>query len=124
MRIFVFVHKNTRFLFMDRLILIGMTEKWGRPAPLRCETVPIGDGVAEVRVQVTDENGTYCLDGADFFCFSIAGDGERIDNQGTVSGSRMVQARNGRGQIRVRTNGGKSCVGIRYKGVETAFVNL
>ena len=38
-----------------------------------------------------------------------------------VTGSRKVQARNGRGEIRIRTNGGFSCVSASYEGVKTTF---
>lgn len=58
------------------------------------------------------------------FSFDIAGDGELIQNQGTATGSRKVQARNGRAQIRVRTQGGTSCVAVKADKVQTSFITV
>lgn len=105
----------------DEITLEYQTEKWGEPASVEIETVLEEDGQAVVHVQVVDSNGIPCLDEAGFFEFGIAGDGELVQNQGTVTGSRKVQARNGRGEIRIRTNGGFSCVSASYEGVKTTF---
>ena len=108
----------------DSVTLSYQTRKWGKPAEIRLESVPAGDGTVEVRAQITDSDGVPCLDADGFFRFSIAGDGELIQNQGTVSGSRKVQAANGRGRILVRTCGGNSCVGVSYDGVATALTEI
>lgn len=71
-----------------------------------------------------DSNGIRCLDSRVFVSFDIAGDGELIQNQGTATGSRKVQARNGRAQIRVRTHGGTSCVAVKADKVQTSFITV
>ena len=108
----------------DSVSFVYQTEKWGSPEHISIETDPVGDGVVEIRAQVTDGNGIPCLDADGYFTFSIAGDGALIQNQGTASGSRKIQAANGRGKIRVRTSGGKACAGVSYDGTVTELVDL
>ena len=100
------------------------TEKWGKETAFKVKNTSVGDGVVEIEAQLVDEKGTRCLDSRIFVYFDIAGDGELIQNQGTVTGSRKVQARNGRAQIRVRTNQGTSCVAVKADHVQTSFVTI
>ena len=106
----------------DELVFEYQTEKWGKETAFEVKATPVGDGVVEVEAQLVDEKGTRCLDSRVFVYFDIAGDGELIQNQGTATGSRKVQARNGRAQIRVRTNQGTSCVAVKADNVQTSFV--
>lgn len=46
-----------------------------------------------------------CLDAANVISFEAAGDGKLIQNLGTSTGSRRVQAYNGRAAIRIDLNG-------------------
>lgn len=108
----------------DELVFEYQTEKWGKETAFKVKNTPVGDGVVEVEAQLVDEKGTRCLDSRIFVYFDIAGDGELIQNQGTVTGSRKVQARNGRAQIRVRTNQGTSCVAVKADHVQTSFVTI
>lgn len=108
----------------DEVSLVYQTAVWGEPYDFAVSAETLGDGILEITVQLVDRDGNCCLDAADFMYFSIAGDGELIRNQGTVHGSGKVQARNGRGQIRVRTCGGASCIAVRYDGVRTKFINI
>ena len=108
----------------DELVFEYQTEKWGKGTAFKVKNTPVGDGVVEVEAQLVDEKGTRCLDSRIFVYFDIAGDGELIQNQGTVTGSRKVQARNGRAQIRVRTNQGTSCVAVKADHVQTSFVTI
>lgn len=106
----------------DELVFEYQTEKWGKETAFKVKTTPVGDDIIEVEAQLVDEKGVRCLDSRIFVYFDIAGDGELIQNQGTVTGSRKVQARNGRAQIRVRTNRGTSCVAVKAEHVQTSFV--
>lgn len=108
----------------DELVFEYQTEKWGKETAFKVKTTPVGDDIIEVEAQLVDEKGVRCLDSRIFVYFDIAGDGELIQNQGTVTGSRKVQARNGRAQIRVRTNQGTSCVAVKAEHVQTSFVTV
>jgi beta-galactosidase len=77
-----------------------------------------------VQVQLLDAQNVPCLDAVNFIRFGLAGDGKLVDNQGTSTGSRYVQAYNGRAIIRIQTNSGKSVVSAHVEGIATAFLNL
>lgn len=82
------------------------------------------NGVATVQVKIIDDNQVQCLDAANWINFSLAGDGRLIDDLGTSSGSRKVQAYNGRAIIRVESNKGKSVVGVQSPGLPSVFLDL
>jgi len=65
-----------------------------------------------------------CLDAANWINFSLAGDGILLDDLGTSTGSRKVQAYNGRAQISIDTRKGKSVVGVASPGLKSVFVEL
>lgn len=108
----------------DELTFEYQTEKWGIEAAFQVKTTPIADGIVEINAQLVDDKGIKCLDSREFVYFDIAGDGDLIQNQGTVTGSRKVQARNGRAQIRVRTHQGTSCVAVKADNVQTSFITV
>ena len=108
----------------DELSFEYQTEKWGKEHAFKITSTPREDGTVEVEAQLVDANGVRCLDSRIFVYFDIAGDGELIQNQGTVTGSRKVQARNGRVQIRVKTHNGTSCVAVKADQVKTSFITI
>ncbi|GHT50507.1 hypothetical protein AGMMS49982_05950 [Bacteroidia bacterium] len=65
-----------------------------------------------IYVLLLDADGVPCLDARNYLEFSLAGDGNLIDNQGTSTGSRKLQAYNGRAQIKVKLNGSDTNVVI------------
>jgi beta-galactosidase len=64
------------------------------------------------------------LDAKDVVRFSLAGGGCLIDNQGTSTGSRVVQLYNGRARISIRCKAGASTAGVTSEGVAPAFVTV
>jgi len=100
------------------------TEKWGKPAKVVVEKMPEDNGITAVRVQLLDEKNIPCLDAADWVSFGLAGEGSLIDDQGTATGSRHVQAFNGRALIRVRTHPGGSVISVKAGNLSTVFLNL
>jgi len=99
-------------------------EKWGKPARVQVKMTPEGGGVIAVRVQLLDEKNIPCLDAADFLNFGLAGEGALIDDQGTSTGSRYVQACNGRSLIRVRAQQGRAVISVKAGSLPTVFLNL
>jgi beta-galactosidase len=108
----------------DSISFTYQTAKWSKPAKLLLEKTGEENGIATLQVKLLDENGVPCLDAANWIRFALAGDGKLIDNQGTPSGSRYVQAYNGRAVIRVHTNGGRSVVSAKCEGLVTVFKDL
>lgn len=107
----------------DKINIEYQTEKWGTEHAFQTIAVNRNNDMTDIHVQLVDKNGVRCLDSKKFITFGITGDGELIQNQGTVRGSRKVQACNGRASITVRHTG-KACVSVQAEGVETEFVTL
>lgn len=119
----VIAHKGKETV-TDNISFEYQAEKWGTPAQLRLEKLSEENGIATIQVKLLDANNVLCLDAANWVRFSLAGDGKLIDNQGTSSGSRYVQAYNGRAIIRVQLKAGKTVIGTTVDKVGTVFLNL
>ena len=100
------------------------TAKWGKESAAAVSIVSREGDTVLLEVQLLDKDGIRCLDSKKYIEFEIAGDGSLIQNQGTSTGSRKVQAYNGRACIKVNLNKGKSLVAVKAKGIPTAFIEL
>ena len=118
------VGKKGKTVVKDEIKFSYQTEKWGKPAILVLTKIDQQDDVATVEVKLYDSKKVQCLDAANLISFSLAGDGTLIDNMGTSSGSRKVQAYNGRAIIRIRLNKGKSVVAVNSAGLPRSFAEL
>lgn len=108
----------------DEITFQYQTDKWDVPDRMVLEkTVAKGDTVT-LQVKFLDKNGVLCLDARNYANFQFAGDGKLLDNLGTSSGSRKVQAYNGRAVIRAVLAGKKAYAGVSSSGLETVFVKL
>ncbi|TVY08673.1 glycoside hydrolase family 2 TIM barrel-domain containing protein [Paenibacillus cremeus] len=90
----------------DELTFEYQTEAWGTPSELRLTAEKQVDGRVYVEARAYDANGVFCPDAAGFVRFGLAGDGQLLDNLGTIRGSRLVQLATGRAGIYVDPNGG------------------
>lgn len=108
----------------DEITQYYQTSKWARPSQITLHKISEADGVATVEARLTDDKNVPCLDARNWMYFSLAGDGELIDNLGTSSGSRKVQAYNGRAIIRIKTNGDRGTLCVKSPGIQTVFLNL
>ncbi|MBS1661796.1 MAG: DUF4982 domain-containing protein [Bacteroidetes bacterium] len=103
----------------DSIRFVYQTQTWGKPARVVLERL---DSVT-VRARLLDEKGVLCLNAANWIRWGLAGDGRLIDDLGTSTGSRYVQAFNGMGEIRV-VKGGRSVVSVSVEGLKTEFLTL
>lgn len=108
----------------DTLSQLYQTEKWGKPAKLNLEEIAQKDGIVTIQATLLDSKGILCLDATNWVNFSLTGDGVLLDDLGTSKGSRKLQVINGRAIINVKTNSGKSIIGIQSAGIQTVFLNL
>jgi beta-galactosidase len=106
----------------DEIELDYQTAKWGGPARLALTEIARDGDTATIEAKLLDANRVLCLDARNSVRFSLAGSGRMIDNQGTSSGSRLVQLYNGRAQISIQRNGGESTAGVASEGIAPAFV--
>lgn len=118
------IARNGKTTVQDSIHFEYQTDQWNKPAKLLLEKLGEENGIATVQVKLLDDKGVLCLDATNWIRFGLAGDGKLIDNQGTSSGSRYVQAYNGRAIIRMHTNGGKSVISAKSEGLTTVFKEL
>lgn len=100
------------------------TAKWGKEASMQLSVVSREGDTVLLEAQLFDKDGIRCLDSKKYIEFEQSGDGTLIQNQGTSTGSRKVQAYNGRARIKVKLNNGKSIVAVKSANLPTAFLNL
>jgi beta-galactosidase len=99
------------------------TRQWQAPARFEMKELTRNGKEVTVEALLVDEAGVPCLDSRSVVHFSAAGDGEMLDNLGTVGGSRVVQLANGRAWMTYRVGGG--CVAsVGTDGVPAAFLTL
>ncbi len=118
------IAKKRNIVVEDQIIFQYQTEKWGKPNNLLIEKIKEENGITTLQVKSLDDKNVQCLDASNFIRFSLAGDGQLMDNKGTSSGSRYVQLYNGRATIKVKTKEGRSSVCVVSKGLPTACLNL
>jgi beta-galactosidase len=104
----------------DEITFEYQTEHWGKPAELRLTRI----APDLIEAQLYDANGIRCLDSSDWIEFSIAGDGALLVNQGTATGSRRIQAANGRATIRLRSLSGPCVVSAKCDALPSALIHL
>ena len=99
------------------------TRQWKTPARFEMKELTRNGKNVMVEALLVDEAGVPCLDARNVVHFGAAGDGEMLDNLGTVGGSRVVQLANGRAWMTYKLNG--ECVAsISTGGVPPAFLTL
>lgn len=108
----------------DEIRFQYQTARWGNVSTLELrESSREGDQVT-VELWARDENRVLCLEARNRIRFEIAGEGALQDNLGTVSGSRVVELRNGRAQVTVSLRRGRCVVSASTEGIPAAFLFL
>ncbi|QIL41601.1 glycoside hydrolase family 2 protein [Pedobacter sp. HDW13] len=118
------IAKKGKETVTDEIKFNYQTEKWTKPALLELKKIDQQGDTATVEVKLLDSGNILCLDAINWISFGLTGDGKLIDNQGTSSGSRKVQAYNGRAIIKVKLNKGQSVVSVAAEGLKTVFTTL
>jgi beta-galactosidase len=108
----------------DEITQYYQTAKWSKPDRLKVRKITEDDEMVTVEAVLLDEYNVVCLDARNWIHFSLAGDGELINNLGTSSGSSKVQAYNGRAIISIKKNAGQSKLAIQSPGIQTVFLSL
>jgi len=112
----------------DEIGFLYQTDTWSAPAELRLveksRGTTAGSETVTVEAKLFDAKGVQCLDARNQVRFTIAGVGTLIDNHGTTRASRVVQLYNGRVEITLLRNSGKSVVGIASAGLPSTFCTI
>lgn len=104
-------------------------EPWGNPDHIRVTAHPLNNDMIMVEAQIEDARGLKCLDASHVVTFDVIGDAMLVENQGTSTGSRVIQASNGRARVKVNLSKEdmkdcKTMVSVHVKGLPTAFLDL
>ena len=108
----------------DEINFQYQTQKWTKPARLALTKIGEANGLTTIEVRLFDAQGVQCLDAASWLEFSLAGAGRLLDDLGTSSGSRKVQAYNGRAIIRVAAQAGQTAVAVQSPGLAAVILAL
>jgi Beta-galactosidase/beta-glucuronidase len=118
------VVKNGKDILTDEIQQEYQTQQWGKPAKLLLENIAAENGVYTIQAKIVDVNNVPCLDAKNWIYFDATGDGDLIVDQGTSTGSKKIQAYNGRALIRLRLPAGKSAVSGRLAGFKSTILML
>jgi beta-galactosidase len=77
-----------------------------------------------IEAKLLDSGGNLCVEARDNVRFTLAGAGQLRDNQGTSTGSRVVQLYNGRARISIVRGRGSLTAAVAADGVPTALCTL
>lgn len=108
----------------DQISQQYQTAKWTDPSKLIVERVNEEADIVTIQAKVVDGANVLCLDADNWIHFSLVGDGLLVDDLGTSSGSRKVQAYNGRAVIKLKTNNGRNVIGVQSPSLPTVFLSL
>jgi len=100
------VGKRTGRTVTDAIQFEYETRQWGPPARFEMKELTRNGNDVTVEALLVDAAGVPCLDSRAVVHFSAAGNGQILDNLGTVGGSRVVQLANGRAWMTFRVGGG------------------
>ncbi|HOI50195.1 MAG TPA: DUF4982 domain-containing protein, partial [Prolixibacteraceae bacterium] len=118
------VARKGKEVVTDEISFRYQTEKWGAPAQMALEKLAQQGDMVTLQVKFLDQHGVQCLDARNYAEFILAGDAKLLDNLGTSSGARKVQAYNGRAIIRVVLSGKQAVAGVKSEGLETVLIKL
>ncbi len=108
----------------DQIEFDYQTAIWDTPARFSLSQIARDNDVVTIEATASDAKGVLCLNAKNVVRFSLAGSGSLIDNQGTSTGSRVVQLYNGRARISIRCNHGPCTAGVTSEGIAPAFVTV
>ena len=120
----VAVAKKENGTLTDTTSFIYQTEKWNKPVKATIQKIKEDNAVVTVEIKLLDDKNVQCLDAANWIRFGLSGNGKLTDDLGTSSGSRYVQAYNGRAIISFQKNKGHSVISATIDGLTTVFLDL
>lgn len=91
--------------FSDEINCKYQVGEWGKVSKLLLEEEKIDETSSYLKVSAIDSNNLVCLDSKLTVEFSIVGEAKLIDNQGTSTGSRIIQLANGQAKIKIEKTG-------------------
>lgn len=115
---------NNKVEIKDEIRFEYETRPFSKETHIVAKISDAGDGKVWIEAELCDENGVVSLASSKFIEFESIGDGVLVANQGTSTGSKKVQAYNGRAKISLFKKKGESKVAIKSEGLRTVFVDI
>lgn len=112
---------------IDEISQDYQTASWGVPHHIRLLVHPLNNNEKMVEALIEDKNNVKCLDFSGFVSFDAIGDVKLVENQGTSTGSRYIQASNGRARIKLllpENQESDAIVSARTKDIPIAMIKL
>ena len=112
---------------VDEISQDYQTASWGVPHHIRLIINSLNNNEKMVEALVEDKNNVKCLDFSGFVSFDAIGDVKLVENQGTSTGSRYIQASNGRARIKLllpENQENDAIVSARTKDIPIAMIKL
>jgi len=103
---------------VDEITVDYQTATWSTPTQIQLTLEHVQGDTVTVAAQLLDCHGVRCLDATNRITFSVAGAARLLDNQGTSTGSRRIQAANGRALMRV-CRSAACAIGATAEGVKS-----
>jgi Beta-galactosidase/beta-glucuronidase len=110
-------------IIADEIQFEYQTKKWVTEAEIKLSSSKISEDTLMIEAQFIDKEGVRCLDSRKRVVFGITGDGDLIQNMGTTTGSRKIEAYNGRACIKIIRKG-ECVVSVKSDKIATAFIKL
>jgi len=118
------IGKKDKLIISDEITFDYQTEKWGKESQIRLSIIENTNEYALIEADFLDDKGVLCLDSNKFIFFDATGDGSLIINRGTSSGSKKVQAYNGKARIKLNKNDGKTIVSAKADEIKSVFISI
>ena len=111
---------------VDEICQEYQTASWGAPHHIRLTVHSLNEGKMMLDAQVEDSSNVKCLDYAGFISFDAIGNVKLLENQGSSTGSRYIQASNGRARIQLlpKHQEGEAVVSAQSKDMPIAMLKL
>ena len=118
------IGKKGKELITDEIRFEYETRPFGKEAQLKASIIETTPEYVWIEAELQDEKGVVCLTSREYINFESVGDGNLVINQGTSTGSKKVQAYNGRARIKLLKNGSENTVAIKSDGLKTVFLTV
>lgn len=95
------IARQGKTMLTDEIHQVVQPGTWGAPASIQLSSVILEDGSPTLQALLVDAQGKICLDSRDVVEFGCTRPDALLINQGTATGSKVIQLANGRAYIRV-----------------------
>lgn len=118
------IGKKGKEVVIDEITFDYETRPFGKETKISAKIIEENDDYAWIEAELQDEYGTPCLTSTKYIYFDHVGDGKLIENMGTSTASKKVQAYNGRARIKLIKNNHKNIVSIKSDNLKTEFLEI